>query len=192
MSEIPYTVVRSARKTAVIEVKYDGQVIVRVPKRYPNARIQEFVYEKRAWIEKSLLRMEQKRRLQEKQNLLHPVQKLTEEELKTLMKEALEDLPKRAEKYAPVVGVTYGRITIRCQKTKWGSCSSKGNLNFNCLLMRAPEFVRDYVVIHELCHRREMNHSVRFWAEVRRVMPEYERAKRWLKDNGGALMQLVY
>ena len=90
--------------------------------------------------------------------------------------------------YAPAVGVTYDRITIRSQRTRWGSCSSRGNLNFNCLLMLAPEKVVDYVVVHELCHRKEMNHSPRFWAEVERILPDYRQSKRWLKENGQSLM----
>ncbi len=91
--------------------------------------------------------------------------------------------------FAPLVGVSYGRITIRNQRTRWGSCSGKGNLNFNCLLMLAPPEVLDYVVVHELCHRKEMNHSPRFWAEVARVLPDYQQRRRWLKEHGGALVQ---
>ena len=86
------------------------------------------------------------------------------------------------------MGVSYGRITIRSQHTRWGSCSAKGNLNFNCLLMLTPPEILDYVVVHELCHRKEMNHSARFWAEVARVIPGYEASKNWLKDNGSALI----
>ena len=93
--------------------------------------------------------------------------------------------------YAPQIGVDYGRITIRCQRTRWGSCSAKGNLNFNCLLMLAPPEVLDSVVVHELCHRREMNHSPRFYALVLRVFPDYHRWDRWLKDNGPALMARI-
>ena len=88
----------------------------------------------------------------------------------------------------PLVGVTYGRITIRSQHTLWGSCSSKGNLNFNCLLMLTPPEVLDYVVVHELCHRKEMNHSARFWAEVEHVLPDYEIQRKWLRENGTALI----
>ena len=101
---------------------------------------------------------------------------------------ALEDIPKRVQHYAPLVGVTCGRITIRNQRSRWGSCSSKGNLNFNCLLMLCPEEVRDYVVIHELCHRIEMNHSPKFWAEVERVCPDYRAHRKWLKDHGTELI----
>ena len=84
----------------------------------------------------------------------------------------------------PLVGATVGKVTIRNQKTRWGSCSAKGNLNFNCLLMLCPEDVRDYVVVHELCHRKEMNHSARFWTEVERVLPDYRTRRKWLKEFG--------
>ncbi|HAN50208.1 MAG TPA: metal-dependent hydrolase, partial [Lachnospiraceae bacterium] len=86
------------------------------------------------------------------------------------------------------MGVDYGRITIRHQKTRWGSCSGKGNLNFNCLLMLTPPEVQEYVIVHELCHRKEMNHSYRFWAEVEDVLPDYRVQEQWLKTNGGALI----
>ena len=106
-----------------------------------------------------------------------------------LADKAIEVIPKRVKYFAPIVGVTYGRITIRNQKTRWGSCSAKGNLNFNCLLMLTPPKVLDYVVIHELCHRKEMNHSKSFWAEVEKVMPDYKEAVRWLKEEGRLIMQ---
>ena len=102
-----------------------------------------------------------------------------------LADKALIVIPERVKEYAPKVGVTYGRITIRNQRTRWGSCSSKGNLNFNCLLMLFPDEVIDYVVVHELCHRKHMNHSAAFYAEVARVFPEYRKYQKWLKENGG-------
>lgn len=104
---------------------------------------------------------------------------------------ALVDIPQRIRKYAPIVGVEYGRITIRMQKSRWGSCSSKGNLNFNCLLMAMPEEIRDYVVVHELCHRKQMNHSDKFWAEVEKVLPDYKVSRKWLRDNGEEIMNSV-
>ena len=94
---------------------------------------------------------------------------------------ALERIRERVSFYAPRVGRIPGRITIREQKTRWGSCSSRGNLNFNWKLIMAPPQVLDYVVIHELCHLHEFNHSPRFWSLVERQMPDYEVWKKWLK-----------
>ncbi len=115
--------------------------------------------------------------------------RLSAEDIRALAAEALEVIPKRVAYYAPLMGVTCNRITIRNQKTRWGSCSSKGNLNFNCLLMLCPPEVIDSVVVHELAHRREMNHSKRFYAHVLRVYPEYYKWNKWLKDNGPALIR---
>ena len=86
--------------------------------------------------------------------------------------------------YARNMGVTYGRISIREQKTRWGSCSSVGNLNYNWKLVLMPPGVLDYVVVHELAHRREMNHSAAFWKVVATWMPDYKKYRKWLRDNG--------
>jgi predicted metal-dependent hydrolase len=118
-----------------------------------------------------------------------PVEKLTMEEIRDLADRALRVIPERVAHFAPLVGVTYGRITIRNQRTRWGSCSSRGNLNFNCLLMLVPPKVLDYVVVHELCHRKEMNHSPRFWAEVERIIPDFKTYEKWLKTEGGRIMR---
>ena len=89
------------------------------------------------------------------------------------------------------MNVSYGRISIREQKTRWGSSSSKGNLNFNWRLILAPEEVLDYVVVHELAHRREMNHSKAFYAVVEAVLPDYRAARRWLREHGDSLWEAV-
>ena len=99
-------------------------------------------------------------------------------------------IPERVEYFAKVIGVTYGKITVRNQKTRWGSCSSKGNLNFNCLLMLAPPEVLDYVVVHELCHRKQMNHSKAFWLEVEKVLLNYKEVRKWLKEEGSQMITL--
>ena len=111
-------------------------------------------------------------------------------EILELTAKAKEELPASVKKYADLMGVTYNRITIRHQKTRWGSCTKTGNLNFNCLLMKMPETVRDYVIIHELAHRKELNHSTKFWAVVSEYCPWYKEAKQWLKDNGQGLMEI--
>ena len=101
----------------------------------------------------------------------------------TLSAVALKRIRERLDHYAPRVGVAPGRVAIRDQKSRWGSCSAKGNLNFNWKLIMAPPPALDYVVIHELCHLIEFNHSPRFWSLVERQMPEYEVWKKWLKQH---------
>ena len=111
-------------------------------------------------------------------------------EITELKAKAKEELPAIVKKYAGLMGVTYNRITIRHQKTRWGSCTKTGNLSFNCLLMKMPENVRDYVIIHELAHLKELNHSTKFWAIVAEYCPWYKDAKLWLKENGENLFLL--
>ena len=181
-SSVP--VVRSDRKTVSLELKRDGTFLLRAPRGTDDAFLRRFLTEREEWLRSHLKKQE----LLKEKNADFPVEKLTGAEIRALAEEALRDLPARAARFAPLVGVTYGRITIRNQKTRWGSCSSAGNLNFNCLLMLAPPQARDYVVIHELCHRLEMNHSPRFWAEVARVCPDYKTWIRWFREHGGAIM----
>ena len=170
-----YQLIRSRRKTVAIQIVKDG-VTVRAPLHMPVAVINAFVKSKQGWIEKQLATQS---------GGLPP---FTSEQLEALVLQAKKDLPERAARYAPGVGVSYGRITVRHQKTRWGSCSGKGNLNFNCLLMLAPETVRDYVVVHELCHLLEMNHTRRFWALVEKNMPDYMESRKWLRTQGKALI----
>lgn len=179
--EISYRIIKSNRKRLSLEINEDG-LTIRAPKHASNAEINSFIMKNEQWIMKHLKKYE------EKKKELGDIRKLTEEEIKALADKALDYIPKRVEYFAPLVGVTYGRITIRNQKTRWGSCSSKGNLNFNCLLMLTPSEVVDSIVVHELCHRKEMNHSERFYSEVRRVYPEYDRWNKWLKENGSKIM----
>ena len=178
-----YDIIRSNRKTIAIQIKGDGQVIVRAPLRMTEAEVLGFVDKKKAWIEKHLNTIEQRQTA--------PERPFTAAELHELAVAAKEDIGRRVAKFAPIVGVTFGRITIRAQKSRWGSCSAKGNLNFNCLLMLCPEDVRDYVIVHELCHRKELNHSERFWNEVHRVLPSYDCARKWLKTNGVSFIRRI-
>ena len=176
-----YEVIRSRRRTVGAEIK-EGKLIVRAPFRMTDREIREFLSKHEKWIETHLAKSEARKRELEK------VPKLSPEELQALANEALRVIPQRAAHYAPLVGVTYGRITIRNQRTKWGSCSAKGNLNFNCLLMLTPPEVIDSVVVHELCHLKEMNHSDRFYREVLKVFPDYWKWTRWLKEHEAEIM----
>lgn len=176
-----YELIRSSRKTLAVQIR-QGKVIVRAPLRATDKQIESFVQGHRAWIETHLAKQKK---------ATENVRRLTQDEIRMLADKALEVIPKRVAYYAQLIGVTYGRITIRNQRSKWGSCSAKGNLNFNCLLMLAPPEVLDSVVVHELCHRKEMNHSERFYAEVLRVFPDYRKCDKWLKENGNTLMAMM-
>lgn len=179
--QYPYRLVRSNRKTLAMEIRL-GELIVRAPMKTGTAEIRRFLDSHTDWIAKHLAKQEQQK------NESQEAGTLGIEEIRGLANEALRVIPSRVAYYAPIVGVSYGRITIRNQRCRWGSCSSKGNLNFNCLLMLTPPEVLDSIVVHELCHRKEMNHSERFYAEVLRVYPEYRKWEKWLKEHGTALM----
>ena len=103
------------------------------------------------------------------------------------VKQAKAVIPKRVRFWAERMGESYGNITVKNQKKRWGSCSSARNLNFNRRLIMAPEAVVDYVVVHELCHLRHMNHSKEFWDEVEKILPDYKIHKKWLEKNGALL-----
>lgn len=176
-----YKVIRSDRRTLAVQIK-DGVVIVRAPRRISDGEISRFVNGNLPWIEKHLALWQENRRR------LSSLPPLTQEERKELTRLALEVIPKRVGYYASLIGVDYGRITVRAQKTRWGSCTAEGNLSFNCLLMLAPVEVLDSVIVHELCHRKHMNHSRDFYAEIEKVYPEYKKHNGWLKENGRALL----
>ncbi len=180
------TVIRSNRKTVAIQVNSDLSVTVRAPYSASEKDIEEILKKKEAWISKHIEKTKETKERFEAE----PTEKLTREKVIALAEEALKVIPERVEYFAKVIGVTYGKITIRNQKTRWGSCSSKGNLNFNCLLMLAPPEVLDYVVVHELCHRKQMNHSKAFWLEVEKVLPNYKEVRKWLKEEGSQMITL--
>ena len=158
-------------------------MIVRAPLRMSERDINRFIGEKADWLDKHY------RKMQQRQQETDEGEDLTEQDIKLLVTRAKRIIPPMVDKYARQMGVTYGRITIRMQKSRWGSCSGQGNLNFNCLLMRAPDEITEYVVVHELCHRKEMNHSERFWAEVEKIIPDYKERRKWLKDHGNELLK---
>ncbi|MBR1669869.1 MAG: M48 family metallopeptidase [Butyrivibrio sp.] len=176
--------IRSKRKSISIEITQDGRITVRAPLRVSVTEINRFIGEKADWIDKTLKKMEERRKKSEEGNL----RELSGQEIKLLVTRAKRIIPQKVRHYAEQMGLTYGRITIRMQKSRWGSCSSKGNLNFNCLLMRTPDEIIDYVVVHELCHLKEMNHSPRFWAEVEKVLPDYKDRRKWLRDHQSEIM----
>lgn len=180
--QIRYKLARSRRKTIGLEIRPDGELIVRAPLRAPIEAIEKVIRDKADWISKHRKIAVEKNR--EREKYLANMEPIIPEEIDALADRMLAEFPPRVKEFALRLGVDYGRITIRMQRTRWGSCSSKGNLNFNCLIMLAPKEVQDYIIVHELCHRIEMNHSKRFWALVESVMPDYRDSERWLDTEG--------
>lgn len=178
MNDIPdYRIIRTRRKTIGLEISPDLQITVRAPYHLSDVRIREFVESKQTWILKHLATMQDRQ--------AHdpiPAGVISDKELRHMTKEARIIIPERVKYFAKIIGVTYGQITIRHQKTRWGSCSSSGNLNFNCMLMATSPELIDYVVVHELCHRKQMNHSPLFWKEVEEILPDYRNLRSRLRE----------
>lgn len=170
-------VIRSSRRSVALEVRPNGTVLARIPYMFPDLDLKEFIGKHERWIfEKSEL---SKRRINAgKSKEVPTLDQLTTKEIENIKRKITD----RVRHYCDVMGVSAGRITIRNQKTRWGSCSTKGNLNFNYQLFYLPDEILDYVVVHELAHRRYMNHSQEFWAEVEKYSPNYREYRKWLKE----------
>ncbi len=183
--ELPYRLIRSDRKSFSVSVSLDDGITVRVPFCAPEREIQHFLIEKQHWIITRYLEAEAKKKNR-------PVSDLSDDQRAFLEKKyidaAREYFPKRVAYFHSFTGGAYKRITIRDQKTRWGSCSAKGTLSFNWRLMLAPPAILDYVVVHELCHLTHMDHSAAFWQAVETVYPDYRNARKWLKDHGQELV----
>lgn len=169
-------IIYSKRKTIGLRVKDAQSIQVKAPYFTSETTIAKLLYEKRNWIEKTLL-------YQKQQNNLH-IREFSEEEQKKYRGLARDVLTAKACRYASLMKVHYNRISIKDQKTCWGSCSQKGNLNFNWRLVLMPEAIQDYVVVHELAHLKELNHSPAFWCQVEAVIPDYKQRRKWLREQG--------
>ena len=183
--QLTYVIQKSRRRSMSIQVAVDKKVIVKVPLGTPTFVAENFIREKKDWITRQIEKVEKLSKLADSMG------SLTEEDIKQIKEKAKKVIPERVEHYAKLAGISYKRIFIRLQKSRWGSCSVDGNLNFNCLLVLMPPEVLDSVVVHELCHRRHMNHSREFYDEVLRIFPDYKRCDKWLKQNGGAYFKRV-
>ncbi len=167
----------SKRRSIVIQIK-NGEVFVKAPNRTSHKYLQELVFKKQSWIIKKL--EQSKVRLEEKQST-----KIQDPALLTLYKTELNKyLENKLPQLAKQVGVNYNKVAVKKMSSRWGSCSSKGNLSFSLYLWNTPIYVVDYVIIHELCHRRFMNHSKSFWSLVEQHYPEYKLVHKWLKISG--------
>ena len=170
---ITYQWIRSRRKTIAIQIDREGQVIVWTPYGITKRQVEEFLDEKKDWL------LQTRQRVEKRKTEQIPI---SEEVRREGIERAKRIFPERTAYFAKRMGVDYGRITIREQKTRWGSCSSKGNLNFNWKLVLLDPELLDYVVVHELAHRREMNHSKNFWKIVEAELPDYRERRRRLKE----------
>ena len=171
--DITYQWIRSRRKTIAIQIDREGQVIVRTPYGITKRQVEEFLDEKKDWI------LQTRQRVEKRKTEQIPI---SEEVRREGIERAKRIFSERTAYFAKRMGVDYGRITIREQKTRWGSCSSKGNLNFNWKLVLLDPELLDYVVVHELAHRREMNHSAAFWKVVEAELPDYWERRARLKE----------
>ncbi len=178
-------IVRSARRrTICIRVNTDG-IWVCGPRTMRTEVASRFVKDNEKWVSGKLSEVAAEKEEAE------TLPEFNAADINELAKRAQEFIAGRVKYYMPLVGVRPNRVTIRCQRKRWGSCSSKGNLNFNCMLMLTPPEVIDSVVVHELCHLKEMNHSKAFYNHVLRVFPDYYSCRDWLKKHGGAILSRI-
>ena len=173
MEPIAYHLIRSGRKTLALEISREGEVIVQAPYRVSQRVIREFVASREGWIA-------EKQEIQRRRASDHPP--LTAEQLAILAQRAREILPGRVEHYAALMGVAPAGLTITSARTRFGSCSPKNRICFSCRLMAYPEEAIDYVVVHELAHILQHNHSPAFWAEVEKILPDYRRREALLRQ----------
>ena len=183
--EITYIIQKSKRRSISVSVLPDNRVLVKAPFGMTERNVQEFLLSKKSWIIRQIHKQNSQNETAQEIGLL------SDGDSKKIRKQAKKIIPERVAYWAEKIGVTYGKITIRLQSTRWGSCAANGNLNFNCLLMLVPQEILDSVVVHELCHRRHMNHSREFYEEISKVFPDYPRCDKWLKENGGIYMKRV-
>lgn len=161
----------SKRRSIAIEIAPDAALIVRAPRRIPHAFIQTLILKKQAWI----LKMQQQARLK--------LQKLPALEFVSQEK-AFQKIKERVDWYCSLTGLKYRKLSFSKARRRWGSCNSNGDLRINWRLAMASREVLDYVIIHELMHLLEQNHSQRFWGKVSALMPDYKQHRKWLRENG--------
>jgi predicted metal-dependent hydrolase len=164
-----YRILRNARSRRLrLAVKHDGSVVVTIPRRTPLAFARAFVTAKRAWVES---RIQQAIATQPK----YPSY--------TSSKEAARvQLTALVERYARAHNFSYSKITIRNQSSRWGSCSRSGTISLRYSIIFLPIALQEYIIVHELCHLREMNHGPKFWALVKSILPDYTERRKALRS----------
>ena len=173
--------VRSKRKTLALIVTPEAKVIVRAPLRTPIGDINAFIFKNRLWIDTK------KKHAQDTASPIQHTPKVRKYLINEHKRYALEILSRRAAYFSQLTGWKYKSLSITHAQKRWGSCGPGGSLCFSWRLAMAPEPIVDYVVVHELAHLVEKNHSRRFWARVASVLPDYKARRRWLRDSGNRL-----
>lgn len=153
-------------------VHQDGRVVVTVPKRASMRAAREFAAEQEEWIRRAQAKQARKK--------LIPLG-VSVDDYHSYRDQALEVVHERLVHFNQAYGFSFGTVRVKRQKTRWGSCSANGNLNFNFKLLFLPEPVRDYVIVHELCHLSQLNHSPRFWNLVAQCVPDYREQRAQLR-----------
>lgn len=163
------TLRRYARSRCVrIIIRPDATVLVTAPRRVSLRYVEQLVRDRIDWIRNTI-------------RALPRIEKPTAIQKAALKRKTRALVSAWVEKYCAIYGVTCGRISVRDQRSRWGSCSSKGNMNFNYRLASMPEDLAEYVVVHEVCHLVEMNHSPQFWRLVARTVPDYQLRRKLLR-----------
>jgi hypothetical protein len=171
--KIGYTVRRSKRARSLrLQINCDAAVTAVAPWYFPLQAIEDFVYRHADWIKNKVAFFKSKPRL------ILPGG--TGVDYRLNKQEAADFISGRLAYYSQFYGFVFKKFAVKKQKTRWGSCSRKGNLNFNYKIIKLPARLADYIIVHELCHLKEMNHSRRFWNLVERAVPDYRQRRREL------------
>jgi hypothetical protein len=166
--KVNYLVKKSDRaKRLRLAIYCDGSFVVTVPSNFELNNVEGYILQKAQWILEKL-------QIMKKRGNSKIFTKRSEREYQKLKSEALIFAQKKVEKFNKVYGFKFNEITIKNQKTRWGSCSRKGNLNYNYKIALLPERLADYIIVHELCHLKEFNHGKKFWNQVEKALPDYK------------------
>jgi predicted metal-dependent hydrolase len=174
--ELEYEIEESKRASRMrLCIFCGGNIKVTIPLGFPYGKIEKFIIKHSGWILKKMKIMKKKK--------FNPIfHKSSKREYKRLKEEVLKLAKNKTEEYNKIYGFSYNRISVRNSRSRWGSCSAKKNLNFNYKIIFLPADLLDYIIVHELCHLGEMNHSKRFWNLVEKTIPNYKEARKKIRN----------
>lgn len=173
--KIKYQLKKSARARRMrLAVYCDGSVVATAPHHFSDNYIENWIHEKADWILRKIKYFEKKG--------FRSVPKRTRGEYKKYKEQSRMLAENRLKYFSSAYGIDYGKISIRNQKTRWGSCSRHGNLSFNYKIAKIAPHLADYIIVHELCHIRQFNHSKNFWSLVALTVPDYKNIRKQIKN----------